>query len=197
MFFRTLLIVLIGLPCVVLADANNGDFMGYQLGNNYLRGESTRMRVTTTGNLFITAEKPVKPSDVEEVTLLTTPGTLTIGFIDASSWFETEEAARAMGRNYVQLLRAKYPDWEMGQEGLDTHLDVIEINLMNSPYNLRLRLIEEDRNGIDMWRFSMTLGWLRDTEQKQKWRDLAFQQQIAAQQESSRKLLQEADVRGL
>jgi len=60
-----------------------------------------------------------------------------------------------------------------------------------------LRLIEDNHNGADMWRFSMTLGWLRGAKEEQAWRNMAYTQQIAKQQENSKKLLQGADVRGL
>jgi len=197
MIIRSLVFVVLGMPGAVFADANDGDFMGYRLGSKYQRDANTQVRRTATDNLFVTAEKPVKPADIEEVTLLTTAETLTIGYIEASSWFETEDEARARGKHYVQLLRAKYPDWELGQEGLDANLDVVEVNLNKLPYNLRLRLIEDNHNGADMWRFSMTLGWLRGAKEEQAWRNMAFTQQIAKQQENSKKLLQGADVRGL
>jgi hypothetical protein len=99
---RFIFILLLALPGTLLADASRGDFMGYQLGNKYPPGSATRQQVTTTGNLIITAEQPIKPDDIAEVSLLTTPGTLTIGSITAAQWFATEGEARIRAK-IVQL----------------------------------------------------------------------------------------------
>ena len=77
------LVLVIAMPGVILADAADGQFMGFQLGNNYQRGANTQAIVTTNGNLKITAENPVKPANVGDVTLIATPETLTIGYINA------------------------------------------------------------------------------------------------------------------
>lgn len=197
MLNRLILILLVFLPGIAMADANDGEFMGYQLGSNYQSGANTQQRETTTGNLIVIAEQPVKPNNIVEVSLLTTPETLTIGHINASSWFKTEAEARAFGRQYVDLLRAKYPDWVFGREGMDADLRVVEVNLDHSPYNLWLRLNENSRSGDKMWRFSMTLGWLPGTEEASTWRDISRSQHITAQKEGRKQLLEEADLRGL
>jgi hypothetical protein len=197
MLNRLLLISLLALPGVAMADAVDGEFMGYKLDSVYERGASTKQTTTATGNLLITAEQPVKPADIDEVTLLTTPGSLTIGYIDASSWFATEAEAREMGGQYVRLLRAKYPGWSYGREGLDSTLRINEVNFDNVPHNLRLRLSQGMHEGERKWRFSMTLGWLADAAQEVTWRDLSISEQVAGQKNSSEQLLEDSDLRGL
>lgn len=197
MLIRFILVLVIATPGVVMADAAEGQFMGYQLGSNYQRGANTQVRVTTSGNLNITAENPVKPDNVGEVTLTATAGTLTIGYINALTWFDTETEAREFGREYIELLRAKYPDWVFGREELDANLNVVEVNLDKPPHNLRMRLAEGRRDGNIMWRISMTLMWLPGSKEAQAWNDLASRQQMAAQQEERNQLLDKADIRGL
>jgi len=197
MLIRLTLMLLVFSPGIAMANANDGEFMGYQLGSNYQSGANTQQRATTTGNLIVIAEQPVKPNNIVEVSLLTTPETLTIGHINASSWFETEAEARAFARQYVDLLRAKYPDWVFGREGMDADLRVVEVNLDRPPYNLWLRLNEDGHNGENMWRFSMTLGWLPDSEEALAWRDISRSQHITSQEEGRKQLLEEADLRGL
>lgn len=194
---RFVLIMLCTLPGVVLADASNGDFMGYQLGDQYQRGLNTLQQTTTTGNLLITAEKPIKPGDLAEVTLLATAESLTIGYISASQWFATEDEARAMGRQYFELLHAKYSDWPYGWEVMDAHMNVVEVNFNDAPYNLRLRLTEDRHDGQSMWRFSITLGWLPGTPEEAAWRDTSVNEQVAANQDTRQELLKKSDVRGL
>jgi len=194
---RFFLILLVFLPGAVLADASHGEFMGYQLGSSYPRGTDTRQRVTTTGNLIVVAEQPVKPGDIAEVSLLTTAETLNIGHINASSWFTTEAEAREFGRRYVNLLRAKYPGWAFGREGLDANLSIVEVNLDQPPYNLRLRLNKDSSNDKNVWRFSMTLSWLLNSEEALAWRDVSRSEHVTAQKEGRQQLLEDADLRGL
>ena len=191
------LILIVLLPGIVMADANDGEFMGYQLGKTYQRGGNTRLQALTNGNLIVTAENPVKPGDIEEVTLVATPESLTIGHINAMSWFDTETEARAFGRQYVDLLRAKYPSWAFGREGMDTELRIVEVNFDRSPYTLRLRVNEDRRNGEDSWRLSMTLSWMVDSKEAEAWRKISQNEHITAKAEGRQQLLEGADLRGL
>ncbi|MGB5454177.1 MAG: hypothetical protein WBM71_16500 [Sedimenticolaceae bacterium] len=191
------LVLVIAMPGVILADAADGQFMGFQLGNNYQRGANTQTIVTTNGNLKITAENPVKPANVGEVTLITTPETLTIGYINALTWFDTEAEAREFGRAYIRLLRAKYPDWAFGREVMDANMNVVEVNLDKHPHNLQMQLTEGRRDGKAMWRISMTLQWLPGTKEEKAWSNMSHTQQITAQQKDRELLLDQADTRGL
>ena len=80
---RLLLCCLFLLPTVVVADAGEGQFMGYELGTRY-PAVSTNVEVTETGNLLIAAENPVKPADIDQVSLIATPESRTIGRIIAA-----------------------------------------------------------------------------------------------------------------
>lgn len=195
---RTLIVLVFvfALPDV-FADAAKGQFMGYQLGDTYKRSANTRVLITTSGNLKISAEDPIKPADVGDVALIATPETLTVGYISALTWFDTEAQARDFGRAYVRLLRAKYPDWAFGREVMDANMRAVEVNLDEHPHNLRMRLTEGRRNGQTMWRISMTLRWLPDSQEAEAWSNLAALEQAAAQQKDRQLLLDRADTRGL
>jgi hypothetical protein len=185
------------IPGMVYADASEGDFMGYRLGNNYLLTAQTGSRATTNGNLSITAEQPVKPDSISEVTLITTPETLTIGFINASSWFATEDEARQFGKQYIELLRAKYPDWNFGRERMNADMRIDEVNLDHSPHNLQMRLTSGVREGQAMWRLSMTLRWLEGTKEMAAWNNMSHTQQSNQQDKNRKNLLKNSDIRGL
>jgi hypothetical protein len=197
MSLRFILALVFLVPGAVVADAAKGEFMGYQLGATYSRSANTQQQLTTTGNLLISAENPVKPDSVESVTLLTTEDTFTIGYIDASAWFATEKDARAFGRQYVELLRAKYPDWKFGREVMDAQLRIVEVNFDKAPHNLRVRIGRDQREDVVMWRFSMTLGWLPGIAEEQAWRNLAAREQDAGEQKNRQEVLERADTRGL
>ena len=184
------------LPAVVFADANDGQFMGYELGADYPATPQVS-ESTTTGNLLIVAEDPVKPAAIEQVSLVATPVSRTIGFIDAASWFATEEEAREMGRHYIELLRAKYPDWQFGREVMDANMRIVEVNLDKAPYTLQMRLVRDAHKGRDMWRFSMSLGWQIHSQLWLAWKNMSATQQAEQKTAEREQLLKDSDVRGL
>jgi hypothetical protein len=127
----------------------------------------------TTGNLLIAAEHPIKPADVVQVNLIATPESRTIGGIVAASWYATEAEAREVARRYVELLRAKYADWALGREVMDASSRIVEVNFDKAPHNLQLRLVRDEHDGRDMWRFSMSLGWNGESNEWRAWHDKA------------------------
>jgi len=193
---RLLLCCLFALPTVVVADANVGQFMGYELGTEY-PAPPQDVEVTTGGNLIIEAENPIKPADIVQVILVATPESRTIGYIIAASWYATEGEAREVGRRYVELLRAKYPDWDFGRELMDASLRIVEVNLDKAPYNLQLRLGRDEYNGRSMWRISMGLGWHRESREWHAWQNRAATEHAAAKATEHEQLMRESDIRGL
>jgi len=193
---KYLLLCFLALPAAALPDAGDGQFMGYELGENYPATSQNSAR-TTTGNLLFVAEKPVKPAGIEQVSLVATPVSRTISYIDAASWHATEDEARETGRRYVELLRAKYPDWKFGREVMDASLRIVEVNFDKAPYNLRLRLVRDEHEGRNMWRFSMSLGWQANSKEWLAWQNMSATQQADERTTEHEQLLQDSDVRGL
>jgi hypothetical protein len=193
---RSLLFGLLALPVVVFADASDGQFMGYELGTNYATTPKHIER-TTLGDVVIVADDPLKPADIQEVKLFATAVSRTIGYISAASWYATESEAREVARHYAELLRVKYPDWEFGREAMDASSRIVEVNFDKAPYNLRLRLVRDEHEGSNMWRFSMGLGWQPNTDEWQAWQDISTTQRSAAVATEREQILENADVRGL
>lgn len=181
----------------VFADAADGRFMGYQLGDSYPLGAQTRERSTASGNRAITAENPTKPANIGDVVLIVTPQSLTIGYISALTWFDSEAEAREFGRTYVKLLRAKYPTWSFGREVMDADMHVVEVNLDKAPHNLQMRLAKRYRDGESKWRLAITLRWLPDSIEGKAWLALSHAEQAAVEQKDRKRLLDQSDTRGL
>ena len=196
MTIRLMLCCLLALPTAVLADASEGQFMGYELGTKYPASPQD-VEVMTTGNLLFEAEDPAKPADIVQVSVITTPGSRTIGYIIAASWYETEEDAREAGRRYAELLRAKYPDWNFGREVMDANMRIVEVNFDKAPYNLRLRLVRDEYESHSTWRFSMGLGWDRESRELRAWQNQSAAEYAAARATEHEQLVEEADIRGL
>ena len=196
MVIRFLLYCLCVLPTCVFADAGAGQFMGYELGTRY-QAPAPDFEMTTTGDLLIAAANPTKPGDINEVSLVVTRETHTIGYIVASSWYATEGEAREVGRRYLELLRAKYPDWAVRRELMDTSFRIVQVDLGKAPYTLQLRLARDEKDGDGMWRFSMGLGWQSESGEWQAWRSQAADEQDSMTTAENEELMREADVRGL
>lgn len=197
MYVRFGAILLVLWSSSVLADASSGDFMGYRLGGKYPGKAETGQQVTTTGNLLVVADRPVKPGDIAQVQLLVTPETRTIGSITASQWFATETEAREFARKYFRLLRAKYPGWAYGWEVMDARMNIVEVSFRQAPHDLWLRLARDQRDGKEAWRFSMALGWSQDSAQAAGWRRLSADEQVRVRNEADQRALKESDVSGL
>jgi hypothetical protein len=193
---RLLLCCLFALPTVAIADAGEGQFMGYELGTKY-PASPQEAGLTTTGNLLITAENPTKPADINQVSLIATPESRTIGYIIAASWFATEDEARDFGIRYIELLRAIYPAWDFGQEKMDENFDIVEVNLSQAPHNIKLSLARDERDGRSMWRISMGLGWDGESQEWNAWQDQAATEHIATRASEHEQLMKKSDIRGL
>ncbi len=196
MLARPILFCLFALPAVAFADARDGQFMGYQLGTNFQEAAQS-VEGTTTGNLLIVVEDALKPADIEQVILVATPTTRTIGYIGAASWFATEDEARVSARRYVELLRAKYPDWSFGREVMDANLRIGEVNFDQAPYTLKLHLGQEVHEGQTRWRFSMGLGWQPNAKEWRSWQDKADSEQSSEKTAEDEQKLKDSDMRGL
>jgi hypothetical protein len=193
---RVLLCCLLALPTVAVADAGQGQFMGYQLGTRY-PAPPPNVEVMTTGNLLIAAENPIKPADIVQVSLVATPESRSIGGIIAASWYATEAEAREAARRYVELLRAKYADWALGREIMDASSRIVEVNFDKAPHNLQLRLVRDEHDGRSMWRFSMSLGWTTESNEWRAWQDKAATEHASSKATEREQLLKESDIRGL
>jgi hypothetical protein len=196
MYSRTLLICLLAFPAAVFADASEGRFMGYELGADY-SSTPQESESTATGNLVIVAGNPVKPTDIEQVRLVATPVSRTIGYINAASWYATETEAREVARHFVELLRVKYPDWKFGREVMDADLRIVEVNFDKAPYNLQLRLVPDEHEGRNMWRFSMGLGWQPNSKEWLAWQEISATELSARKSTEREQILEDSDVRGL
>lgn len=196
MLTRLLLLCVLSIPAAAWADANDGEFMGFTLGKHYPK-TSSNSELTTAGNLLIVAEDPVKPPSIEQVSLVATPESKTIGYIAASSWHDTEEQARASGRRYAEALRTLYPDWGFGREQLDGRFTIVEVNFDKSPYNLQLSLAPDKRDGRDMWRFTMGLGWMANSQPLSEWKALAASERAAARSGDAKSVLNNPEFQGL
>ena len=187
-------------PVTVVADANDGEFMGYRLNERYAMTENTQSGPSLSGNLVLIAENPVMPADMGQVRLTTTLESRTIGFIEAAQNFADEAAAREFARKYYNLLHAKYPAWHIDTGRIqlnETTLMPTALNMDRWPYTIRMKLNETDTQNGKPFRVSLTLRYLFDTPERKAWNELARAEQNEQQQEDQERMIENADTRGL
>ena len=156
-----------------------------------------RLKSPLQETCLLRAEDPTKPTDIVRVSLVATPDSQTIGYISAASWYATEDEAREVGRRYVELLRAKYPDWDYGRELMDASLRIVELNFDNAPYNLQLNLRRDEYDGRSMWRFSMGLGWAQRVQGMARMAKQGSHRASRWKATEHEQLMKESDTRGL
>jgi len=103
-------------------DATSGALFGYALGDTYPMSDETRIATRSparSGLITLIADAPVKPDDIDQVLLVTTPVTNTIVVIGVQQGFQDETSARAFARKYLDLLAVKYPGYEVELEVMD------------------------------------------------------------------------------
>jgi hypothetical protein len=187
-------------PATVIADANDGEFMGYRLNDRYAMTDQTQKGSSLSGNLVVIAENPVMPADMSEVRLTTTLESHTIGFIEASQNFADEATAREFARKYYNLLHAKYPDWRIDTGRIQLNEKTLmptALNMDRWPYTIRMKLTESDVQDGKPFRVSLTLRYLFDTPERKAWNELARAEQSQQHQADQEKLIENADTRGL
>ena len=100
-------------------DATSGALFGYTLGDTYPMSDRTRIATRSparSGLITLVADAPVKPDDINQVLLVTTPVSHTIVVIGVQQDFQDETSARAFARKYLDLLAVKYPGYEVELE---------------------------------------------------------------------------------
>lgn len=198
-------LIAVGFACVMLADpatadANDGEFMGYKLNQQYPMTARTQSGPSFSGNLVLVAENAVTPADIGEVRLTTTVESHTIGFIEASQSFSTDAEARAFAKKYYELLHAKYPDWRIDAGRIELNEKTLmptALNMDKWPYTIRMKTEQTDATDWRPFRVSLTLRYLFDSPERQAWNQLAIDEQGQRQDLSKEQMLEKADTRGL
>jgi hypothetical protein len=109
-FLSAVLVALLCYADTTCADANAGDLFGYSLGSRYTESP---IRAVQPGQLsLLSTQNPIKPESVEQVFVLVTPVSHSIGKIAGETWYQSGEDALVAYELFRVILRKKYSDWE-------------------------------------------------------------------------------------
>ena len=176
-----------------LADANSGEFFGFELGARYL---DTDDRQHDDQRLVLVATKnPVKPDTIDSVYVLVTPVSRSIGKIAGEAWFQSGEDAIVAYERFRSFLRNKYDNWN-SEEQSDVNRQVSQFT--NGDYALVLQVTGPHRTGtaspIDKpFQLVLTLAYAAGTTKANEFEAMA----AAEIREAANANLEEKDIRGL
>lgn len=119
----------------VMADANDGELFGYELGSSY---QEQDQKDHDDGRLVLIAtQSPVKPDAINTVYVLVTPISRSIGKIAGETWYESGEDAIVSYERFRSILRSKYDNWE-SVERSEIHLQGTQFT--NDDYTINLQV---------------------------------------------------------
>ena len=176
-----------------LADANDGEFFGFELGARYLETDN---RQHDDERLVLVATKdPVKPDSIDSVYVLVTPVSRSIGKIAGEAWFQSGEDAIVAYERFRSFLRNKYENWD-SEEQSDVNRQVSQFT--NGDYVLVLQVTGPHRTGtasaVDKpFQLVLTLAYAAGSRKANEFETMA----AAEIREAANANLAEKDIRGL
>ena len=96
---------------VTFADANDGEYLGYRLGDKYPIPKRTAVRPHITGALIFDLNPGEHPHHVDTISLYVSPTSSIVGSIFGEWYFSNERAAESFADRYLAKLHGKYPNW--------------------------------------------------------------------------------------
>ncbi len=115
---RSLRIICGLFACVMLvgssssfADANDGEYLGFRLGDKYSAGKGTGIRNHITGALIFDLSAGQQDHHVDTISIYVSPTTSIIGSIFGEWYFTNERAAHVFADRYLDTLEKKYQHW--------------------------------------------------------------------------------------
>ncbi len=96
---------------IVLADANDGEYLGYRLGDKFTLPPGAEGEQHITGAMIYEADPGTHPHHIDTISIYVTPGTSIIGSILGEWYFASERAAERFGDRYLAQLASRYTHW--------------------------------------------------------------------------------------
>ncbi|MBU2675630.1 MAG: hypothetical protein KJP16_01015 [Gammaproteobacteria bacterium] len=116
---RVLIVMsLLLLSTSVIADANDGEYLGFKLGDTYSLPRDSVGRPHYIGALTYVVEAETRHQHLDSLSVNVSPQSSTIGGIFGEWYFPTERIAKSFADGYLQGLEQKYGDWRRRRSSL-------------------------------------------------------------------------------
>ncbi|NIL94133.1 MAG: hypothetical protein GTO71_06755 [Woeseiaceae bacterium] len=100
------------------ADANEGEYLGYRLGETFNIPKRAGSRGHITGAMVVDLSPKAHPHHVDSITLYVSPVSLIIGGIYGEWYFSGRPRAALFADRYLDTLADKYPKWRRRGQSL-------------------------------------------------------------------------------
>jgi hypothetical protein len=157
-FFSLLL-----LSASTMADANDGDYLGFKLGEKYSVPRGSVGTDHITGALSYAVDAHHRHQHMGSLSIYVSPKSSIIGNIFGGWYFSSERAAKAFSDRYMQSLENKYSNWKRRRN-----------TLTNGEYQLWVD-VERKPQVVDHWpsgknfRVGVALSFARKSEPRSVW----------------------------
>lgn len=162
---KLMFIWLLFLSTSALADANDGEFMGFKLGSKYSAPEGAIGRDHITGAIVHIVDPHQRHHHVDSLSIYVSPNSSIIGSVFAGWYFSSERSAQHFADRFMQSLETKYSSWKRSRN-----------TLTNADYQLWVEL-EQKPPIVDHWpsekkfRVSVALIFTPESAARNAWMD--------------------------
>jgi len=145
------------------ADANDGEYLGFKLGDRYAVPRGSVGKSHITGALSYAIDPEHRHQHMGSMSLYVSPKTHTIGSIFGEWYFSGERSAREFSERYKRSLEERYSHWKRRRS-----------YLTNGEYQLWVD-VEQRSPFADSWPFekkfrvSVALIYWPDSGQRAEW----------------------------
>ena len=107
-----ILISLISFGASAFADANDGEYLGYNLGEKFKAPRGAVGMDHITGALIYVVSPRQQPHHIDSVSLYVSPKSSMIGSIFGEWYFSSVRSAKVFADQYLSKLEEKYGHWK-------------------------------------------------------------------------------------
>jgi len=159
----SILISLFFLSPMVFADANDGEYLGFKLGDTYSAPRGSVARNHFIGALTYVIDPVTRHQHMGSLSLNVSPTSSIIGGIFGEWYFLNQRSAESFAEGYLRSLEKKYGDWRRRRS-----------SLTNGDYQFWVDL-EQRPPIVDHWpshkkfRVSTALTFAHDSAAQKEW----------------------------
>jgi len=109
---KSIFISLLLVNTSVVADANDGEYLGFTLGQSYAVPRGAVAKIHILGALDYAVDPHRRQQHLGSLSVYVSPGSSVIGSIFGEWYFTSERAAKSFLERYTQILENEYGDWK-------------------------------------------------------------------------------------
>jgi hypothetical protein len=102
----------------VHADANDGEYLGYSLGDKFKVPRGAEGDYHITGAMIYAVDPKRQPHHIDSMSIYVSPKSSIIGSIFGEWYFSSARSAKSFADNYQAALEKKYPHWKVRRRSL-------------------------------------------------------------------------------